>query len=64
MVARPAGKSRLFTQKIQVPDAALWARLTAGVGIGDTISIVAQTIWPDEGRYYTILSSFTNGASL
>jgi len=59
-----AGKLRPFAQKIQVRDAGLWVRLTAEVVRGDTISIVAQSVWPEERRYYTVLSSFTNGAGL
>lgn len=53
------GRSRLFTQKIQVPDADLWVRLTADVKKGDTIRVTVKTVWPDEGRYYTCLDSFT-----
>lgn len=56
----PTGKPRLFTQKIQVPDAGLWARLVAEVKIGDTISVTVKTVWPDEGRYYTVLDSFAS----
>lgn len=59
-VSGPGGRPRLFTQKIQVPDADLWVRLTAEVERGNTMTITAKTIWPDEGRYYTILSSFTS----
>jgi hypothetical protein len=58
-VIGPAGKLRLFTQKVQVLDADLWARLMAEVKKGDTISVTVKTIWPDEGRYYTSLASFT-----
>ncbi len=58
-VPGPGGRSRLFTQKIQVPDSDLWAHLTADVKKGDTISVRVKTIWPDEGRYYTCLDSFT-----
>lgn len=58
-VAGPGGRARLFTQKIQVTNAGLWVRLTADVKKGDTISITVKTIWPDSGRYYTFLDSFT-----
>lgn len=54
----PSGTPRLFTQKIQVSDADLWARLVAEVKKGDTISIMVKTVWPEEGRYYTALTSF------
>lgn len=57
-VAGPSGRLRLFTQKIQVPDADLWVRLTSDVKKGDTISVTVKTIWPDEGRYYTCLDGF------
>ena len=56
----PGGRPRLFTQKIQVPDADLWTRLMAEVKRGDTISVTVKTVWPDEGRYYTVLSSFAS----
>jgi len=59
-VPGPGGRPRLFTQKIQVLDADLWVRLTAGVERGDMIIITAKTVWPDEGRYYTVLVSFTS----
>lgn len=57
-VPGPGGRPRLFTQKIQVPDSDLWMRLTSEVEKGDMITITAKTVWPDEGRYFTILGSF------
>lgn len=57
-VPGPGGKLRPFTQKAQVPDANLWARLTAEVSLGDTIRVTVRTVWPDEGRYYTRLDAF------
>ena len=58
-VTGPAGKPRLFTQKIQVLDADLWVRLTSEVNKGETISVTIKTVWPDEGRYCTVLDGFT-----
>lgn len=58
MMPGPGGRLRLFTQKIQVPDADLWACLMDEVKTGDTISVTVKTIWPDEGRYYTALGDF------
>lgn len=59
-VPGPGGRPRLFTQKIQVPDADLWAHLTEEVEKGDTIRVTVKTVWPDEGRYYTALVSFAS----
>lgn len=58
-VLGPGGRPRLFTQKIQVPDADLWVRLTSEVNKGETISVTVKTVWPNEGRYYTALDGFT-----
>lgn len=54
------GRPRLFTQKIQVSDADLWVRLTSEVNKGETISATVKTVWPDEGRYDTVLVSFAS----
>ena len=54
----PAGKPRLFTQKIQALDADLWKRLTVEVEKGDRISVMVKTVWPDKGRYYAALDNF------
>jgi len=58
MVTGIGGRSRLFTQKVQVMDSDLWRRLTSGVRKEDTISVTVKTIWPDNGRYYTCLVSY------
>ena len=57
-VPGPSGRLRLFTQKVQVQDASLWARLTSEVRSGDTIKVTVRTVWPDEGRYYTCLEAY------
>ena len=57
-VPGPGGRLRLFTQKVQVPDTALWNRLTAEVGRGESIEATIKTIWPDSGPYYTYLDGF------
>lgn len=57
-VTGPSGRSRLFTQKIQVADADLWRRLTSEVKRGDTISVTVKTIWPNSGPYYTVLDGY------
>ena len=57
-VPGPGGRTRLFTQKVQVPDIALWEKLTAEVGKGESIQANIKTIWPDSGAYYTCLDSF------
>ncbi len=63
-VPGPGGKSRLFTQKVQVQSADLWAHLTSEVRRGDTIKVTVRTVWPDEGRYYTCLDAFTKVEAL
>lgn len=59
-VTGPGGCPRLFTQKIQVLDDDLWKRLTLEVEKGNSIRVTVKTVWPDEGRYYTVLVSFTS----
>ncbi len=54
-----SGRSRLFTQKIQVPDAGLWERLAGEVAKGESIRVIVKTVWPDSGPYRTCLDSFT-----
>ena len=57
-VSGPSGRSRLFTQKVQVPNAGLWERLAGEVAKGGSIRVTVKTIWPDSGPYYTCLGSF------
>ena len=58
-VSGPGGGLRLFKQKIQVQDRALWERLLLEATRGNTISATIKTVWPDSGRYYTCLGDFT-----
>jgi len=53
------GRTRLFTQKIQVLEADLWRRLVGELQRGDTVQLTVKTVWPDEGRYYTCLESYS-----
>ncbi len=57
-VSGPSGRSRLFTQKVQVLDADLWKKLSAEVEKGESIRVTVKTIWPDSGPYYACLDSF------
>ena len=57
-ITGPSGRSRLWTQKIQVTDSDLWDRLNTLVRKGDMIQVTVKTIWPDHGNYYTCLADF------
>ena len=57
-VPGPGGRTRLFTQKVQVPDIALWEKLTNEVDKGESIQATIKTIWPDSSAYYTCLDGF------
>lgn len=58
LVPMPGGRSRPFSQRVQVPDAGLYARLVAEVRRGDSIQVTVVTVWPEGGRYYTYLADF------
>ena len=59
-VPGPSGRLRVFTQKVQVPDADLWDKLTAEVRKGGSITATVKTIWPDSGPYYSCLDGFVS----
>lgn len=56
-MSRQGKPGRLFQQMVPIPDAALFARLTAQVCKGDTIQITVTTEWREEG-VATYLSDF------
>lgn len=52
------GRSRQFTQKVQIREIGLWRKITADVVKGDTIRATIKTVWPDTGHYFTCLADF------
>ena len=57
-LARGGKPGRLFQQMVPVPDANLFAHLTAQTGTGDTLTVTVTTEWRADG-YETYLSAFT-----
>jgi hypothetical protein len=56
-LGRGGKPGRLFQQLVPVPDADLFARLTAQAGAGDTLTATVTTEWHADG-YETYLSAF------
>ena len=56
-VSDARGRTRLFTQKVPVPDVALFTRLSAEVVKGDEVEVTVVTQWTDDD-YTTSLADF------
>jgi hypothetical protein len=56
-LSRDGKPGRLFQQMVPVPDASLFARLTAQAGTGEPITVTVTTEW-HAGGYETYLSGF------
>jgi hypothetical protein len=56
-LSRDGKPGKLFQQAVPVPDADLFARLTAQVCTGDMISVTVTTEWYEDG-YKTYLTDF------
>jgi len=61
-VRSPGGRTKLFTQQVQVRDPELFRRLASEISKGDEIQATVVTEWPQGARYFTRLVRYVKVA--